>query len=280
MKKTQNFENKIFNCFLNWAGSGLVLWVGPNPAQMHGLGWAQPNPMWTLPSTVHMLREQWRLGRDEAGAKKKGRRADLLWLLSSAKLLEVTGSGAGGWRWRQRRWFFSSLSLLCFSFSFFFRFSVPSLFCSLSSILLSFSLVSLLYFFICSAPHVFIGKNRGGTWLGRPLCRRPSTAPPTRGKFFFGQVGLVDVFLREKWWWKTEKEKSSSSLASRVQGKKKTHRAVQNGIVWVFSFYFREQCMKRSGFGQNAPFHLKGKRRQKCVRVHIDPHFVICSIKS
>jgi len=25
-----------------------------------------------------MLREQWRLGRDEAGAKKKGRRADLL----------------------------------------------------------------------------------------------------------------------------------------------------------------------------------------------------------
>jgi hypothetical protein len=44
----------------------------------------------------------------------------------------------------------------------------------------------------------------------------PLTAPPTRGKFFFGQVGLVNIFLREKWWWKTEKEKSSSSLTSRI----------------------------------------------------------------
>jgi hypothetical protein len=109
----------------------------------------------------------------------------------------VVGEAVGGDR--QRRWwlavvaaalfFFFSLSL-CFSFSFFFRFSVPSLFCFLSSLLLSFSLVSLLYFFVCSAPHVFIGKNKGGTWLGRPLCRRPSTAPPKRGKFFFWASGV------------------------------------------------------------------------------------------
>jgi hypothetical protein len=199
----------------------------------------------------------------------------------------VVGEAAGGDR--QRRWwlavaaaalvFFFSLSPLFFVLFFLSVFSAFPLLLSLFYYpLLLTCFPSLFFHLFC--PHVFIGKNRGGTWLGRPLCRRPSTAPPTRGKFFFGQVGLVDVFLREKWWWKTEKEKSSSSLASRVQGKKKTHRAVQNGIVWVFSFFFREQCMKRSGFGQNAPFHLKGKRRQKCVRVHIDPQFVICSIKS
>jgi hypothetical protein len=37
--------------------------------------------------------------------------------------------------------------------------------------------------------------------------------------------------------------------------------------------------MKRRCFGQNAPFHLNEKAA-KCVRVHIGPQFVICSIAS
>jgi hypothetical protein len=37
--------------------------------------------------------------------------------------------------------------------------------------------------------------------------------------------------------------------------------------------------MKQHCFGQNASFHLNEKAA-KCVRVHIGPHFVICSIVS
>jgi hypothetical protein len=59
----------------------------------------------------------------------------------------------------------------------------------------------------------------------------------------FGQVGLVSVFLRESWRWKTEEEKkSSSSPASCVQGKKKTYGAVQNDTVFSSS----------SSFGMNS----------------------------
>jgi hypothetical protein len=29
--------------------------------------------------------------------------------------------------------------------------------------------------------------------------------------------------------------------------------------LFLFLFFFNEQCMKRHHFGQNAPFHLKGK---------------------
>jgi hypothetical protein len=57
-------------------------------------------------------------------------------------------------------------------------------------------------------------------------------------KVFFGQVGLVGVILREKWRWKTEEEKSSSSPASHVQGKKKTYGALQNGTVYASSPFF------------------------------------------
>jgi len=100
-------------------------------------------------------------------------------------------------RWRDcggRRCFsFFFLFVLCF-FSFFF-FSFPlfflsyslcplsSLFCRLSSLFCYFSsLPSLsLSFFFCSP--VFIGKNKGDIWTGRTLCCRPSTSPPTRGKW-------------------------------------------------------------------------------------------------
>jgi hypothetical protein len=52
---------------------------------------------------------------------------------------------------------------------------------------------------------------------------------------------LVGVFLMLSGKGGEEKsrgENSSSSSASRVQGKKKTHSAVQNGIVWGFSLSF------------------------------------------
>jgi len=158
----------------------------------------------------------------------------------------IVGGAAGGDR--QRRWwfavvtaalFFSSLSLLYFSFSsllfFFFCFqSSPSLLPSLFSSPFSSLLVS----------PVFIGKNRGEIWTGRPLCSRPSTTLGTTILPFlqhvesFGQIGLVGVFLRERWWWKTEEEKSSSSPTLCVQGEKKTHSAVQNGTVSGFFTFF------------------------------------------
>ena len=140
MKKSQNFANKILIFFFNLTGSDPVQWVGRNLAQMHGLGSAQP--VWTVPSTVHMLREQWRRGRDEAGEKKKGRRVDLRWLLLSAELLKATGSGAGGLRWWQR---------LCF-----FPLSLSSIFCSLFSfglqLLPSSALPSLLFSSLSRCP--------------------------------------------------------------------------------------------------------------------------------
>jgi hypothetical protein len=58
----------------------------------------------------------------------------------------------------------------------------------------------------------------------------------------------------------TEEEKSFSSLASRVQGKKKTDNAVKTTPFLPSLFlFFHEQCMKQRHFGQNTPFHLKGK---------------------
>ena len=55
-------------------------------------------------------------------------------------------------------------------------------------------------------------------------------------------------------------KKSSSSPASRVQGKKKTYSAFKTAPFWASSFFFFvQQWMKRRRFGQNAPFHLKGK---------------------
>jgi hypothetical protein len=67
---------------------------------------------------------------------------------------------------------------------------------------------------------------------------------------------LVSVFLKKKGW-KTEAENPSSSPASRVQGKKKTHSAVQNKTI--LGFFFNEQWIKRRHFGQNTPFHFKEK---------------------
>jgi hypothetical protein len=49
-------------------------------------------------------------------------------------------------------------------------------------------------------------------------------------------VGVFLMFRREREREKSVK-KSSSSPASHVQGKKKTHSVVQNGTVWVLFFF-------------------------------------------
>jgi len=169
-----------------------------------------------------------------------------------------TGDGAGGSRWSAVALFFPFLSLLCFSF--FFSASSSSFFCSLSSLLLL-SVFPPLSFF--RPPPIFIGKNRGGMWLGRPLCCRPKNCPrntsppssPTRGKLR-ASGGGVSVFLKREMAVTEEEKKSSSSPASHVQGKKKTHSAFKTTPFWVFPFFFNEQCMKRLRFGQNVSFYL------------------------
>jgi len=166
--------------------------------------------------------------------KKKGRRADLWWLRPLAVLVEATGGGAGGSRWPAVLFSFS-LSPLCFfvlfstSFFFFFFFILPplsflfSFFCSLSFCFLSsfFRRPPRFFFpFTC-----FYRQKQGkGTWLGRPLCCRPkqpkgyvpSILPP-RGK----HVGCRRL-LERKLAVEQRKKSSSSSPASRIQGKKKT----------------------------------------------------------
>jgi hypothetical protein len=79
--------------------------------------------------------------------------------------------------------------------------------------------------------------------------------------------------------WKIEEEQSSSSPALRVQGKKKTQNAIQNGTVSGFLFFY-EQWMKRRRFGQNAPFQLKGNGGKIVSKSKSSLQFVICSIKS
>jgi len=129
--------------------------------------------------------------------------------------------------------FFSSFFLFGSSFFLLFRSYHPSpstlsylFLCPLSSV---FSAPS---FFLVLSP-VFIGKTGEREAGGGHYATTPKTArgthllPLLQHVESFGQVGLVSVFLRESWRWKTEEEKkSSSSLASRVQGKKKTYGAV------------------------------------------------------
>jgi hypothetical protein len=78
----------------------------------------------------------------------------------------------------------------------------------------------------------------------------------------------------------TEEEKSSSSPASRVQGKKKTHSAVKTAPFRSLLFFFPWTVHETASFWTTRAVSFKRKRRQKHVRVHIGPQFVICSIKS
>ena len=141
---------------------------------------------------------------------------------------------------------FSSFLAILLSLSFFF-------FCSFqssplcSSVLVLPSLVP--PFLLC--PPVFIGKNRGGTWPGWPLCCRPTTAwgarsllfspprgrPRVRGYISGVMVGVFLMLLRERSRWKQREKKSSFSPVLRIQRKKKSYSAVQNDTVLISLFF-------------------------------------------
>jgi len=233
------------------------------------MGWAKPGPTTRAPcEQCPPLFTCYVNCGGMAGTKqerKKGRKVDLRWLQPLAVLLQATGGGAGGSRWPAVLFFFS-VSLLCFSFSspllfFFFRPS-PSLFSSFSSFLCP--LFSVPPHFFRALPCIY-RKNRGDRGKGRPLCNRPKNCPgnttpssPTRGKLRASGVGR-SIFERELVVENRGRKKSSSSPASRVQGKKKGYSAVQNGTVLVSFFFFFLTVHETRRFGQNTSFHLKGK---------------------
>jgi len=151
--------------------------------------------------------------------------------------------------------FFLALSLSSFIFFFSCYSSVSlSFFCSFQSSPLCSSILVLPSlmppFLLC--PPVFIGKNRGGTWPGWPLCCRPITAwgarslffspprgrPRVRGYISGVMVGVFLMLLRERSRWKQRKKKSSFSPVLRIQRKKKSYSAVQNGTVLVSFFFY------------------------------------------
>ena len=207
------------------------------------MGWAQA--VWTMPSTVHMLREQWRCSRTAAGERRRGEgltcgacnRWLCYWKRQAAAL--VAGDAV----------FLLSLSsvlrsLSAFLFFFFFRL-FPSLFSSLlCSVSLSrsfgLSLPSLLRPLFFPFPCFYRQKQGRETWLGRPLCCRPEPPKgyipfllPPRGK----QVGCRRLFERELAV-EQKKKSSSSSPASCVLGKKKTWVPFKTTPFPAFLFFF------------------------------------------
>jgi len=217
----------LFNFFLKWAA--------PDPTTGAGLSPARVN------SALHCSHVTWTMEawQGRSRRKRKGRRADLQWLLSLAEVLEATGSGAvvapvvrGGGNDSVCFSSLSSLFFILFSASSFFFLLVFPLSCALSLLFSSF-------FFALSFP-VFIGKKQGRERRGRPLCCRPSNTWKALGKWGWCRC----LFEKEStsFWrgrrWKTEEEKSSSSTASRIQGKKKTYSAIQKGTVSGFFFFF------------------------------------------
>jgi hypothetical protein len=113
-------------------------------------------------------------GRRRSRRKKKGRRADLWWLLSLAEMLEATdsgtGDGAGGSRWSAVALFFPFLSLLCFSF---FSLLLLLLFSALSLLFSSFR-SSPLSFFFAPPPHFYRQKQ------GRDVAGAATVLPPQK----------------------------------------------------------------------------------------------------
>jgi len=209
----------------------------------------------------------------------------------------------------------SSLSLFCFSllsyysslFFFLFFFSVFScslslpLFSSFLAILLSLSLSLFFCSFqsspLCSSvlvlpslmppllfcPPVFIGKNRGGMWLGRPLCCHPTTAwgarsllfspprgrPRVRGYTSGVMVGVFLMLLRDRNRWKQRKKKSFFSPVLRIQRKKKGYSAVQNNTVLVSLSFFVWTVHETTSFWTKRAVLFKRKWRQTYVKIQI-----------
>jgi len=243
------------------------------------LGWAGSS------GPLHYSHTTWtvekKTQKKEQEVEEEGE-ADLQWLLSLAVMLVAK------WRWLQAAvllllssasllFLFFSSSIIIFLFLSVFS-SFPLLFCSfllLPLLLFPFAPPSAL-----SLPYIYRQKNRGRdspTTPAQSSCRGrvagaatmqlpkgyiPSIFPPC-GK----QVGSFCRYLFKLFWRKGEEKsrgrKSSSSPASRVQGKKKTHTVVQNGTVWVFVF-FKKTVDETTSFYQNAPFHLKEMVPKTC----------------
>jgi len=166
-----------------------------------------------MPSTVHMLREQWRCSRNAAGERRRGEgltcggcnRWLCYWKRQAAAL--VAGDAV----------FLLSLSsvlrsLSAFLFFFFFSafplsFLFSPLLCISLSVFRSLSSLSSPSSFSSPSP-VFIGKNRGGRrgWGGH--CAAAPNRPRGTSPSFFHHVAskwVVGVFLRESWRWNRRK---------------------------------------------------------------------------
>jgi hypothetical protein len=100
-------------------------------------------------------------------------------------------------------------------------------------------------------------------------------------------VWVVSVVLQVgEWEWRYRGDKLLVSLPLRVQGKKKTHSAIQNDIV--LTFFFMNSTWNDVVLTKTRRFILKEKGRQNVNFLvlqfgcffHLDPWFQISSIKS
>ena len=141
--------------------------------------------------------------------------------------------------------FFSFLLLLCLSVLSF----SPSL-----SVSLSFSLFPLVL------PCIYRQKTGETSWWGGHCWPPPPLPFPwittlgNGGRLFAQKTGKK---VGEK-----GEEKSSSSPASRVQGKKKTYSAVKTAPFWASVFFFFATVNETAPFWSKRAISFKRKRRQ------------------
>jgi len=222
------------------------------------MGWAEPGPpTWVglvLPAhysgPLHYSHATWSVERQTQKEKKEvEEEREEGWPVVASRRC---------WWWRRHccrsggrssiiSFFF--LSLLSFFSFFFFPFSsrFP---CSFSPILFVLSLLSLLFFFF-SFLFFFVLPCFYRRKQGRHMVEAATVLSPLQhvesGWRLFGRSRCLFGWSRWRW---QRKKKTSSSPASHVQGKKKTHSAVQNGIVSasLLFYFFDERYMKRCCF--------------------------------
>jgi hypothetical protein len=68
---------------------------------------------------------------------------------------------------------------------------------------------------------------------------------------------LVSVFLKGKAVENVGEQKLPSPVFCTSKGRRRRTVSFKTAPFWVL--FFKEQCMKQRRFGQNTPFHLKGK---------------------
>ena len=138
------------------------------------------------------------------------------------------------------------------------------LFFLLLSLSLGQSLPLGLFFIFLVLPCFYRQKTGETLWWGGH-CWPPPPLPfqwiTTPGKW----VSLVGVFLRKKQERKQVKSGEEKNLllpcSLRAQGRRRWCRSKRHRFAFLrflFLYIYNKQCMKRSHFGQNAPFHFKG----------------------